>query len=125
KWAEENFALNGLRKPQHEFIRADVMNYLARCTDQFDIIIADPPTFSNSHSREEDWEVQKDHQRLIDACMNLLSKTGVLYFSNNFRKFVLDIDIKDKYKLFDITIKSFDPDFKKSNIHHCFSIEHK
>lgn len=124
KWAEENFALNGLRKPQHQFIRTDVLNYLARSSEQFDLIVADPPTFSNSHSRDEDWEVQKDHVTLIDACMKLLKKDGTLYFSNNFRKFILDIEIKDKYKLKDITAESFDIDFKDSKIHHCFKIEH-
>lgn len=125
KWAEDNFALNSLRSPHHKFVRADVMSYLSRSKEQFDLIIADPPTFSNSHSRDEDWEVQKDHQKLIDACMEILSKTGVLYFSNNFKKFALDIDIKEKYSVKNITDKSFDPDFKQSKIHHCYQIEHK
>ena len=125
KWAEENFALNSLRSPQHNFIRADVLSYLSRSQEQFDLIIADPPTFSNSHSRDEDWEVQKDHQQLIDACMEMLSKTGVLYFSNNFKKFSLDTDIEEKYTVKNITKKSFDPDYKNSKIHHCYQITHK
>ncbi|TDR18287.1 bifunctional 23S rRNA (guanine(2069)-N(7))-methyltransferase RlmK/23S rRNA (guanine(2445)-N(2))-methyltransferase RlmL [Marinicella litoralis] len=125
KWAEENFALNGLRNRQHEFIRADVMTFLQRSKAEYDVIIADPPTFSNSHSREEDWEVQKDHSDLINACMNLLSSEGVLYFSNNFRKFVLDSDIKEKYNIEDVTKESFDPDFKGSKIHQCYRIKHK
>ena len=125
KWAEENFALNGLRNQRHQFIRSDVMSYLHRCQESFDLIIADPPTFSNSHSRDEDWDVQKDHARMIDACMKLLSPKGVLYFSNNFRKFSLDIDIKDKYKVENITMKSLDPDFSGSKIHHCFALQHK
>lgn len=122
KWAEENFALNSLRSAKHGFIRGDVLSYLFRTSETFDLIIADPPTFSNSHSREADWEVQKDHQQLIDACMTLLSKTGTLYFSNNFKKFVLDIDIEEKYVVKNITKNSFDPDYKNSKIHHCFEI---
>ncbi len=125
KWAEENFALNGLRNQQHQFIRSDVMSYLYRCKESFDLIIADPPTFSNSHSRDEDWEVQKDHGRLVDACMKLLNPGGVLYFSNNFRKFVLDIDIKEKYIVENITENSFDPDFIGSRIHHCYQVKQK
>ncbi len=123
-WAEENFALNSLRSAKHGFIRGDVLSYLSRTSETFDLIIADPPTFSNSHSREEDWEVQKDHQQLIDACMTLLSKTGTLYFSNNFKKFVLDIDIEEKYTVKNITKNSFDPDYKNSKIHHCYMIQH-
>ncbi len=124
RWAEENFALNGLRKPQHQFIRADVLPFLQRCKDRFDLIIADPPTFSNSHSRTEDWDVQKDHGSLLDAAMKLLNESGVLYFSNNFRKFVLDADLKEKYLIKDISDNSFDPDFAGSRIHHCFVVRH-
>ena len=124
KWAEENFALNALRNAKHEFVRCDVMKFLQRTKDQFDLIIADPPTFSNSHSRDEDWEVQKDQSVLINACMNLLASDGVLYFSCNFRKFVLDIDIEEKYSVEDITKKSFDPDFSNSKIHRCYQIKH-
>ncbi len=125
KWAEDNFALNALRGAQHSFVRADVMTYLSRSKEPFDLIIADPPTFSNSHSREEDWEVQKDHQKLIEACMKLLSKSGILYFSNNFKKFVLSTEIKELFDVEDITKKSYDPDFKNAKIHHCFKIQHK
>ncbi len=124
KWAEENFALNGIRAAQNKFIRSDVMQYLYQCKDTFDVIVADPPTFSNSHSRTEDWDVQKDHPRLVAACMKLLAPEGVLYFSNNFRKFVLDIDLKEKYSIKNITEESFDPDFQTSKIHHCFAIKH-
>ncbi len=124
KWAEENFALNGLRQAQHQFIRADVLKFLARTSEMFDIIVADPPTFSNSHSRDNDWNVQKDHSKLIHGCMKLLKKQGVLYFSNNFRKFSLNLELKEKYHIEDITMKSFDLDFHGSKTHHCFKITH-
>lgn len=122
KWAEENFALNALRSHKHKFIRADVIDYLRNCKDKFDLIIADPPTFSNSHSRSSDWDVQRDHQQLLDLCMHRLQATGVIYFSNNFKKFELSTDIKDKYRVEDITKNSFDLDFKASKIHHCYKI---
>jgi len=125
KWAEENFALNGLRNANHRFVRADVMTYLANCKEQFDLIIADPPTFSNSHSRDEDWDVQKDHVQLIDAAMNLLASEGVLHFSNNFKKFMLDTELKEKYEVKNMSKESFDDDFKASKIHHYFQISHK
>jgi 23S rRNA (guanine2445-N2)-methyltransferase / 23S rRNA (guanine2069-N7)-methyltransferase len=126
KWAEEHFALNGLRHPSHQFIRQDVLTFLSGYRGPgFDLIIADPPTFSNSHSRDEDWDVQKDHPRLLDGCMKHLNAGGKLYFSNNFKKFSLDSDIKEKYVVNDITDQSFDPDFKGSGIHHCFELQHK
>ncbi|MCX7554174.1 bifunctional 23S rRNA (guanine(2069)-N(7))-methyltransferase RlmK/23S rRNA (guanine(2445)-N(2))-methyltransferase RlmL [Marinicella sp. S1101] len=125
KWAEENFALNGLRQQQHRFVRSDVMDFLARCSEQFDVIVTDPPTFSNSHSRDEDWSVQKDHAKMIRAAMKLLNKDGVLFFSNNFRKFSLGVDLKQEYNIKNITETSFDPDFIGSKIHHCYQMTHR
>lgn len=124
KWAEENFALNGLRQQKHRFVRSDVMHFLARCSETFDVIVTDPPTFSNSHSRDEDWSVQKDHAKMIEAAMKLLNNGGVLFFSNNFRKFSLDIELKEKYNIKNITESSFDPDYKGSKIHHCYQVTH-
>jgi 23S rRNA (guanine2445-N2)-methyltransferase / 23S rRNA (guanine2069-N7)-methyltransferase len=125
KWAEENFALNSLRSHKHQFVRADVLKFLRNCKDSFDIIIADPPTFSNSHSRTTDWDVQRDHQELLELCMKQLKNKGVLYFSNNFKKFVLSTDIKEKYNVMNITDESFDMDFKSSKIHQCYQINFK
>ena len=50
---------------------------------------------------------------------------GPMYFSNNFKKFLLSTDIKDKYNVLDITKESFDKDFESSSIHHCFKITHQ
>lgn len=123
-WAKENFNLNQLNGP-HGFIRSDVMAFLAHNSKQYDVIIADPPTFSNSHSRDEDWILQQHHGALIDACMKHLSQQGVLYFSNNFKKFILDEVLKKRYLIEDITTKSLDLDFKDSRIHHCFTVRHQ
>ncbi|WP_223788574.1 bifunctional 23S rRNA (guanine(2069)-N(7))-methyltransferase RlmK/23S rRNA (guanine(2445)-N(2))-methyltransferase RlmL [Marinicella meishanensis] len=126
KWAEENFALNGLRNAKHRFVRQDVLTFLRKHRgDQFDLIIADPPTFSNSHSRDTDWVVQNDHPELLELCFKHLAPNGQIYFSNNFKKFVLDPEIKNKYDVKDITEESMDPDFVGSKIHHCFVLKRR
>ena len=126
KWAEENFALNGLRHPKHRFVRQDVLSFLKTYRGPaFDLIIADPPTFSNSHSRDADWVVQSDHPALLEGCFKHLSPGGKVYFSNNFKKFLLDPDIKEKYDVRNITEESLDPDFAGSKIHHCFVLKHR
>ena len=49
-WAKKNFALNGLNaeNEKYEFINGDVKSFLQRTKEKYDIIILDPPTFSNS-----------------------------------------------------------------------------
>lgn len=121
QWAKDNFDLNQI-KGQHRFIRQDVMAFLQSCQDNYDIIIADPPTFSNSHSRDQDWILQQHHGDLIRACMALLTATGTLYFSNNYKQFSMDERLIEQFDITDITEQSLDPDFAGSGIHWCYKI---
>jgi 23S rRNA (guanine2445-N2)-methyltransferase / 23S rRNA (guanine2069-N7)-methyltransferase len=48
EWAERNFRLNGLEPEKHRLVRADVLAWLDGAHGLFDLIVCDPPTFSNS-----------------------------------------------------------------------------
>lgn len=96
RWAERNLTLNGADSSAHQVVRRDVATWLAESTShsRFDLILLDPPTFSNSTDTERDWDVQRDHAEMIDACLDHLETTGTLIFSNNFRRFRLDPDLQ-------------------------------
>ncbi|WP_282110479.1 bifunctional 23S rRNA (guanine(2069)-N(7))-methyltransferase RlmK/23S rRNA (guanine(2445)-N(2))-methyltransferase RlmL [Shewanella algicola] len=92
-WAKENFALNGLSGAKYDFIQADCLQWIKDNSDQqFDLIFIDPPTFSNSKRMEDSWDVQRDHVEMLGGLIKLLSPTGELIFSNNKRKFKMDIE---------------------------------
>ena len=89
-WAKENFRLNNLPVKDGEFIAADVMEWLPSVMPNvFDLIVCDPPTFSNSKKMHGVFDVQRDHPALINECLRLLKPGGKLYFSTNNRKFKL------------------------------------
>ncbi len=124
QWAGENLALNGFATLRHRLERGDVMSWLADCHEQFDLVFCDPPTFSNSKSRD-DFVVQRDHVELIRRIMRRLEPGGVLYFSCNFRRFELDAEIRRWYQVEDMSRGSIPPDFQRhQDIHHLFSIRH-
>jgi 23S rRNA (cytosine1962-C5)-methyltransferase len=57
-WSRRNFELNGLDLARHQLVRADVFQYLEQAVDegkQFDLIVMDPPTFSNSKKCRTSW----------------------------------------------------------------------
>ena len=123
-WAGENLALNGFSTRHHRLERADTMDWLKECREQFDVVFCDPPTFSNSKSRD-DFVVQRDHAELVRAIMKRLEPGGVLYFSNNFRKFELDAFVRKWYQVEDLTRWSTPPDFNRQpGPHHLFAIRH-
>lgn len=122
-WAKRNLALNGLSETLHRVIIADCLVWLTNNKEKFDVIFLDPPTFSRSKRMDEDFDIQRDHVNLIRACVRHLTPDGVLYFSNNFRKFKLDYDALSDLKIKDITQKTIDKDFlRDAKIHQCFEI---
>lgn len=130
RWAERNFALNGLRGGNYKFERANCMEWLGNAVadasaQQYDLIFVDPPSFSNSKRMEGVFDVQRDHVALIDSAMKLLKKDGMLIFSNNFRKFSLDEGLCQRYVVDDKTSFSIDKDFERNlKIHKCWFFQH-
>ena len=124
-WFKENLASNGLAESQNRAIRADVMAWLEQEDSVYDIILLDPPTFSNSKATEQHFDVQRDHPALVTRAMARLDQEGVLYFSNNHRKFELDDELSIGFAVEEITQSTIDPDFQRSaGIHRCWAIRH-
>jgi 23S rRNA (guanine2445-N2)-methyltransferase / 23S rRNA (guanine2069-N7)-methyltransferase len=125
KWGQDNFRLNQLNPQQHQFIHADVIEWLRSNKMQYDVIFIDPPTFSNSKRiKERVFDVQRDHVQLIRLALKLLKTDGVLYFSNNYRNFKLDYEaLAGQCRAKNISKQCSAPDFaRRPNIHHCWEI---
>jgi 23S rRNA (cytosine1962-C5)-methyltransferase len=85
EWGKRNFALNQLDSAEHEFIYGDVFDWLRRFAKkkrQFDLILLDPPTFSQSKTSGV-FRVEKDYGRLFNVALSLLKLGGVLFCSTN------------------------------------------
>lgn len=113
-WALRNFALNGLG-PDHRVVRADVLQWLDQARERFDLIVCDPPTFSNSKRMETVFDVQRRHPELIEACLARLAPGGVLYFSCNRRGFSLEVPEGEE-----ITSRTIPEDFRGRTPHRCW-----
>ncbi len=125
-WAQRNFALNGLAEARHHFEQADCLAWLRECDYEFDLIFIDPPTFSNSKRTPDVFDVQQDHVELIWLAMRALRPDGVLYFSNNFRKFRMDSEALAEFSIEDISAETIGFDFERNpGIHRCWEIRHK
>lgn len=125
EWAQENFKLNQIPLNEHIFHVANVMDILPILNEQYDLVILDPPTFSNSKKMVDSFEVERDQTQLVEACMRVLKKNGVLYFSCNKRTFKIAPEILEKYQVKNITKDTIPMDFHDQKIHHCFEIVFK
>lgn len=128
QWAKRNFELNNIDLNKHEIVRQDVFQYLQDAffeQKQFDLIVMDPPSFSNSKKMLEILDVQRDQQRLVDGAMKLLAPNGTLFFSNNLRSFELDAALSERYLIKDVSKQSVPEDFRNKKIHQCWKIQHR
>jgi 23S rRNA G2069 N7-methylase RlmK/C1962 C5-methylase RlmI len=123
-WARDNMILNKFDNPLNRFIRADVLAWLEEPSKtEFDLIILDPPTFSNSKKMTGVLDVMRDQKLLVEGCMRRLAPGGLLFFSNNYKRFELAGEIRDNYSVKETTGQTRSQDFKK-NPHHSFLIAH-
>lgn len=124
-WARKNFALNGMSESRNRLEQADCLKWLEENDQQFDVILLDPPSFSNSKRMEDVLDVQRDHVGMIHNAMRALAEGGTLIFSNNLRSFKLDANALGAYTIQDISAKTIDEDFKRNpKIHQCWLITH-
>lgn len=127
-WAKRNFELNAIDLSRHQIIRADVFQYLKHAQNEgkkFDLIVMDPPSFSNSKKMLDILDIQRDQMKLISGAMNLLASDGLMYFSNNLRSFELDAHIMEKYAVKDVSKQSVPDDFRNKKIHQCWEIRYR
>ncbi len=140
-WAKTNLELNEFN-PQNEykysFICQDAVKYLkARKAEKeakdgvnrFDIIILDPPTFSNSKDTDTVLDINRNWPELVADALSLLNEGGTLYFSTNSRRLKFDGDkLPQKpdgsplYNAEDISQRTISEDYRNQKIHRVWKI---
>jgi 23S rRNA (cytosine1962-C5)-methyltransferase len=120
-WAEENMELNGSHK--HQFVHADVKQWLDELPeDLYDLVIMDPPTFSNSKRMKDFLDIQRDHAELLNKTLRAMKTGGTMYFSTNFRKFQIDTEKISADSVRDITGATTPFDFQGRLFRFCYRI---
>lgn len=123
EWTRRNFELNGMDLDKHELVRADVFAFLEHAVKtgvKYDLIVMDPPTFSNSKKMAGVLDVQRDHAHLINQCLRLLPAGGELFFSSNLRSFQLEAGELLPCSVKEISALTVPEDYRNKKIHRCF-----
>jgi 23S rRNA (guanine2445-N2)-methyltransferase / 23S rRNA (guanine2069-N7)-methyltransferase len=125
-WTRHNFELNAIDCEQHELLRADCSEWLKTSDMNFDCILLDPPSFSNSKRMDHTLDISRDHIDLISLAMRRLTAEGSLYFSNNKRGFKLAPELTRQFAVEDLTRATLDPDFERGRpAHQCWRLKHR
>lgn len=123
-WAEANMALNVAPDAgKQRFIHADVKQWLDEApADSYDLVVMDPPTFSNSKRMKDFLDIQRDHADLINRTLKAMRTGGILYFSTNYRRFQLETEKLAAASVKDITKATTPFDFQGKLFRYCYKI---
>jgi 23S rRNA G2069 N7-methylase RlmK/C1962 C5-methylase RlmI len=123
QWADRNLALNGYSNDSHQLLQADVLQWLREAPKRtWDLIVVDPPTFSNSKRMDGTLDIQRDYIWMLTRVLDLAVPGGTVIFSTNFRKFKLDEAALKAKSIKNISAQTIPNDFRNKRIHHCFEM---
>ncbi len=127
KWARDNFELNQLEAGRNHIVESDVFEFLSRARtagERYDVVVLDPPIFSNSKRMTSSFDVQRDHVELLHATATVLRTRSEIYFSTSRQKFKLETAEIEALGLTveDITSETVPEDFRQRRPHRCFRI---
>ncbi|MDP6478564.1 MAG: class I SAM-dependent methyltransferase [Phycisphaerales bacterium] len=128
-WYARNLALNGWSlNDSHRSVRADCLAWIDRATSRdeppYDIIICDPPTFSNSKRMTADsFAIDRDLPELMHGLSQRVAPKGEIIFSTNAKRFnFTDAAIPRGFGCHEISNRSVPDDFRNKRIHRCWRL---
>lgn len=125
-WIKRNLTLNHLdTRASDRVISDNCLSFvkLEAARNRYDLIICDPPTFSNSKNMKHAFSIDNDYPDLLKSCIKLLAAKGLLIFSTSSRSFSLEKSkLPEKVKIENITHKTIPEDFKDKKSRQCWII---
>lgn len=126
-WARENLALNGIPAEKNILTQDHTFDFLERTRRQghmFDLAVVDPPSYSTSREKSDEFDILGDHPRLIEAVIAVMRDGSTLFFSTNHQDFELRLDHLKTTDIQEITSLTIPEDYvsKKKRIHRCWRI---
>tara|TARA_R110002096_G_scaffold326876_4_gene520896 strand:+ start:369 stop:1328 length:960 start_codon:yes stop_codon:yes gene_type:complete len=125
-WTWRNLVLNGLDdRTVQQLVCTDVLKYLHEAVagrERYDLIVLDPPSFSNSKRMRATFDVQRDQAALLSAALALLAPRGTLYFSTNRQGFRLAPETAELGSFIELDRETLAEDFRRRRGHRCWRV---
>jgi 23S rRNA (cytosine1962-C5)-methyltransferase len=125
-WAERNIAVNALDAGRYRGVRSDASAFLSGARargERFDLIILDPPTFSNSKRMEGYLDTARHWPKLVSECLEALEPGGTILFSTNARGLRFDASLVPGAGAVDVSDSTVPEDFR-GHPHRTWLIRH-
>lgn len=126
-WAQENMALNDIPESVNDLIHLHTFDFLKQARHRgqmFDLAVVDPPSYSTTRSRQDDFDILRDHPRLLSSVFEVMKDSATLFFSTNHQNFEPRFDGLSVSDIQEITEQTIPQDYasKRKTIHRCWRI---
>lgn len=127
EWARENLALNGIPEATNFLVQADAFDFLKnakRRRETFDLAVIDPPSYSTTRMRKDEFDVSRDHPMLLEAALEVMQSGAAIFFSTNHQGFEPRLEHLKVTDVREITRLTIPEDYagKRKTIHRCWRI---
>jgi 23S rRNA (cytosine1962-C5)-methyltransferase len=127
EWARENMTLNGIPEENNRLVQNHVFDFLKktkRSEARFDLAVVDPPSYSTTRIRNHEFDVTKDHPKLLAETIEVMRPGGIVFFSTNHQGFEFQTELLKGTDIMEITEQTVPEDFmrKRQPIHRCWRL---
>ncbi len=127
-WAGENLRLNGLCEKTNRLVHAHTFDFLKSARREnmtFDLAVVDPPSYSTTRTRNDAFDILRDHRRLLCETLALMRPGGVVLFSTNHQGFRIEVEGIGAEAVEEITDRTIPVDYQRKTrppIHRCWRL---
>jgi 23S rRNA (guanine2069-N7)-methyltransferase len=127
RWARQNMELNGIPREKNTLVQADIFDFLQnakRKGRRFNLAVVDPPSYSTTRVREDEFDISKDHPKLLAAVVEVMGSGATILFSTNHQNFEPRLERLEFTDVKEITAITIPEDYanKSKTIHRCWQI---
>ncbi|MFZ7128657.1 MAG: class I SAM-dependent methyltransferase [Desulfobacterales bacterium] len=127
RWARENLELNGFSREHHTLVRMHTMDFLDKVRKRgmrFDLAVVDPPSYSTTRMRGDEFDIARDHPGLLGAVIEVMREGATVFFSTNHQGFEPRMEALKAAEIREITDTTIPEDYagRRRPIHRCWRI---
>ncbi len=127
RWARQNMELNEIPRRGHDLVQMHTLDFLAKARQgghRYDLAVVDPPSYSTTRVDGEQFDIVRDHPRLLEAVIAVMRPGATVFFSNNHQNFKPQMTSLAVSELEEITERTIPEDYrrKRAPIHRCWQI---
>ena len=127
RWARQNLELNQIPLGNHTLVQMHALDFLTKARKggyTCDLAVVDPPSYSTTRVDGEQFDIARDHPRLLEAVIAVMRPGGTVFFSTNHQNFRPRLTGLASRAIEEITDQTIPEDYirKRAPIHRCWRI---